>query len=181
MTDPVDAHARHPKRLAKRAGVSGLRVSMVLAIVLVVVGCASTQEGGLADLENVEPTEALGPEEVVRIQMDAFRLNNQDNDGIRIAFRFASPTNKRVTGPLPRFARMMMQATYRPMLEAERVTVAVGEQNDVLSRVRVDVVTEGGESASYYFYLRKQAGGPCEGCWMTEAVEVIPPTQQRSV
>jgi hypothetical protein len=155
----------------------------VLAAVSLVflAACASTQERGLSDLESAEPAESLGPREVVRIQMDAFRMNNDDNDGIRIAFRFASPANKMATGPLPRFAQMMMQGSYRPMLEAESVTVGTPEERDGISRIRVDLTTQEGESAAYYFYLRRQSAGSCEGCWMTEAVEVVPPAQQRSV
>ena len=42
------------------------------------------------------PTPELSPEEVVQIQMDAFRNNDVEDRGIEIAFRFASPANNKM-------------------------------------------------------------------------------------
>ena len=57
-----------------------------------------------ADL--LAPHPALSPAEVVVIQLDALQANAAENDaGIAQAWAFAHPDNKRMTGPLPRFAQ----------------------------------------------------------------------------
>ena len=64
------------------------------------------------------PDPALSPEEVVQIQLQALQVNNipTPNAGIRQAWILAHPDNRRVTGPLPRFERMINGAAYRPLL-----------------------------------------------------------------
>ena len=64
------------------------------------------------------PGPEYGPADVVRIQVQALADNDTPyrNAGIEVAFRFASPANKRVTGPLWRFIRLLYNPTYRPFL-----------------------------------------------------------------
>ena len=65
------------------------------------------------------PGPEYGPADVVRIQVQALAHNDTPyrNAGIEVAFRFASPANKRVTGPLWRFIQMLYNPTYRPFLD----------------------------------------------------------------
>jgi hypothetical protein len=48
----------------------------------------------------------------VRIQVEALRKNGPLNEGIELTYRFTSPGNKQVTGPLDRFVRMVSSALY---------------------------------------------------------------------
>ena len=57
--------------------------------------------------EALAPRPELSPEEVIRIQLEALRHNDEQDRGIEVAFRFASPANRASTGPLPRFIRMI--------------------------------------------------------------------------
>jgi hypothetical protein len=68
--------------------------------------------------ESIQPSPNLSPVEVVRIQVEALEKNDvpHPNRGIEIAFRFASPENKRATGPLERFIQMVSSPAYRPLL-----------------------------------------------------------------
>jgi len=158
-----------------------LTPAFLLLFSLLLTACATVESSRLAELQEVYPNGELSPREVVRIQTEAFQLNSNDNTGIRVAFRFASPSNKRITGPLPRFAQLMNTPAYRPMLNAESVSVGNAQTRGVLSRVRVDLFSEDGGTVSYYFYLRKQALADCSGCWMTEGVELVPAPRDLSV
>jgi hypothetical protein len=69
------------------------------------------------------PSPAQGPDEVIRLQLGALAANDDPHAdaGIEVAFRFASPANKRVTGPLARFIAMVHNALYRPLLNHRAV------------------------------------------------------------
>ena len=113
-----------------------------------------------------------GPADVVRIQVQALANNDAPyrNAGIEIAFRFASPANKRVTGPLRRFIRLLYDPTYRPFLNHK---VAHFGQVDIQGSEATQTViltAVNGQRVGYVFRLSKQRGAPCKACWMTDGV-----------
>ncbi len=128
-------------------------------------------------LRESAPSPELDPGEVVRIQLNALRANNASDEGIAVAFRFASPRNKASTGPLPRFIHMIKAGPYRLMLEYERAsyTPTRVEGNRAVQRV---TLVGARQIRSYDFLLQRQTAPPCDGCWMTEAVMVVPGTEQ---
>ena len=140
---------------------------------LLAVFSSCTTQGSLGELEGERPDPSLTPEEVVQIQMNAFRNNDEEDRGIEIAFRFASPANKQLTGPLPRFSRMMRTVLYEPMLLAEEVTVSEAEIQGRLARVFVSLRTPEGNRYDYVFFLSRQTQGDYTDCWMTEGVSVL--------
>jgi hypothetical protein len=118
------------------------------------------------------PGPEYGPADVVRLQVQALANNDTPyrNAGIEVAFRFASPANKRFTGPLRRFIRMLYTPTYRPFL---RHKVAHFGQVDIQgsqATLTVILTAANGRRAGYVFRLSRQRGDPCEACWMTDAV-----------
>ena len=66
----------------------------------------------------VLPDPALSPAEVIAIQLSALQANDrpQPDAGIAQTFAFAHPDNRRVTGPLPRFAQMIKGPRYELLL-----------------------------------------------------------------
>ena len=69
-----------------------------------------------------EPNPKLTPGQVIAIQIKALRNNGKmpDDGGIAITFNFASPANRRMTGPLPRFIQMLKNPLYKIMLDFKR-------------------------------------------------------------
>ena len=118
------------------------------------------------------PSPDYGPEDVVRIQVQA--LGNNDvpyrNAGIEVAFRFASPANKKFTGPLSRFIRMLHAPTYRPFLFHRAAHVGRAEVQGSQATLTVLLTTADGRRAGFVFRLSRQRGKPCNACWMTDAV-----------
>lgn len=152
------------------------RTALIVAVLLVGAGGAGWAQS-LEELSGEYPTPELDPADVVEIQMEAFRRNDDEDTGIAIAFRFASPGNKQMTGPLPRFSMMMRGPLYRPMLEAERVEYGTVDVRERVARVEVTTVDSDGGRNSYAFFLAKQRGGEFADAWMTEAVEVLPESE----
>ena len=121
--------------------------------------------------EALVPDATLSPGEVIRIQLEALRHNDEQDRGIAIAFRFASPANRANTGPLSRFIAMIKEGPYALMLEFH--DAAYGPVEMVSNRARQRVTLTGArESMTYWFYLSRQSEAPYLDCWMTDAVYI---------
>lgn len=127
------------------------------------------------DRPDPEPSPELAPEQVVRLQVEALRQNDEpyDDAGIEAAFRFASPANRRATGPLPRFTEMI-KLGYADMLGFERAEYGPMRVEGGQATQWVTLVQADGSRSAYVFGLSRQEGGACGGCWMTDAVVPAP-------
>lgn len=143
------------------------RLSLIPAL-LILLGAADYAAGGPA------PDPALPPERVVEIQLDALQHNDEPHEdaGIERTWAFAHPANKRMTGPLDRFAAMIKSPAYRMLVDHREHTikrVAVTEQSALFA---VMVVSASGEAVFYQWQLQKARSG----AWMTVAVS--PPVRR---
>jgi hypothetical protein len=88
--------------------------------------------------------------------------------GIEITFRFASPSNKQMTGPLNRFIRLLYNPLYTPMLEHR--TAIFGELVQEIDRARISVILTAadGQRVGYLFFH----------CSVTVVQGAIPPASQ---
>lgn len=121
------------------------------------------------------PSPDLSPADVVRLQVEALRRNDTPytDAGIEAAFRFASPANKRVTGPLKRFRLLFQSTTYGPMVDHRGARYSSVEQTTTEARMGVMLMTESG-AVGYVFQLSKQTRAPHRDCWMTDGVQRVP-------
>ena len=137
---------------------------------------SSTGQGSEGQMMNkkdsLNPHPDLGPEDVVRIQLEALANNNDpySDAGIEITFRFASPSNKKMTGPLSRFIQMLYNPLYTPMLNHQSVTYGELDKEKDQARQSVILTTADNQRIGYLFTLTKQKGGPFDQCWMTDSV-----------
>ena len=83
------------------------------------------------------PEPALSPGDVIRIQLEALRHNDEQDRGIAVAFRFASPSNRANTGPLSRFITMIKEGPYALMLDFRDATYGPVEAISGRARQRV--------------------------------------------
>jgi hypothetical protein len=125
-----------------------------------------------ADLLGPDP--ALSPAEVVEIQLGALQTNDAATDaGIAQTFAFAHPDNKRVTGPLPRFAQMIKGPQYRMLLNHRAHQIKEVSRTDKEVVFAVTVTSGTGEVVGYHWSVAKVERGETAGAWMT--VSVSPP------
>ena len=82
--------------------------SFVLVFFLMVVSKA----------ELLNPSSNIAPSEVVKIQLTGLQKNDLDykDSGIEQTWKFAHPNNKKVTGPLNNFKRMIKGNAYQMMI-----------------------------------------------------------------
>jgi hypothetical protein len=140
---------------------------MLAGVITVLLTLALAVSARGADLA---PAPSLDPADVVRIQVEALAGNGADDAGIAFTFRFASPDNRRQTGPLERFAAMVKGPAYRSMLNHTRASYEPVERSGDVARQVVRVLGRDGQWVTYGFVLRRQERAPYEDCWMTEAV-----------
>jgi len=60
----------------------------------------------------------MNARDIIRLQMNALR-NNKNESGIRLAFKYASPENKRSTGPYSKFKQMVKNKNYKHLLNCK--------------------------------------------------------------
>ena len=120
-----------------------------------------------------EPNPLLSPRQVVKAQLDALRRNEElgDDLGIATAFRFASEANREATGPLDRFASMLRNPLYRPMIDHSSAEFGPTHVEGDVARVQVVLFGRGGEVAAYDFTLSQD---PTTRCWLTDGVMLAP-------
>jgi hypothetical protein len=121
------------------------------------------------------PSPDLSPTEVVRLQVEALGENDTpyEEAGIEAAFQFASPANKRATGPLERFRTLFDTPAYRPMIDHLEARTSEAQVQGDVARVGVVLTSERGRQVGYLFQLSKQSDPPYEDCWMTDGVQPI--------
>jgi hypothetical protein len=132
---------------------------------------------GAADLRAPDP--ALSPAEVVAIQLNALQANEAATDaGITQTWAFAHPDNKRMTGPLPRFAQMIKGPQYRMLLNHRSHEVAEVSRTDEEAVFAVTVTTPTGDVVGYRWIVAKVTSGEHAGAWMTTSVSPPLPVGQ---
>jgi hypothetical protein len=107
---------------------------------------------------------------VIHIQVLALQNNDPTtNEGINTTWRFASPSNRDLTGPYSNFVRTITDG-FEPLLNATGVRYGPLERDGDTASQPVTVVDANGTTTSYRWTVEKQTEAPYEGCWMTAGV-----------
>jgi hypothetical protein len=145
----------------------GLRRLFWICAIFATVACAMPIRA-----QEMMPSPALSPEQVVKFQLDSLRRNDEPapNAGIERSFRFASPSNKDFTGPLEHFAGIVRSPAYAPLLYSLAAAVTQAEVGEGQARIFVSVTSASGTEFSFLFLLSRQKEGEYRDCWMTDGV-----------
>lgn len=149
----------------------GRRLATFLAVSFGLLVVASAIKPSLFTAGD-HPHGALEPTEVVGVQLSALRTNQEDDEGIAVAFRFASPENRAQTGPITRFTSLLKSADYVPLLNHIEANVGEAWGHHGNSFIPVVVTDAFGNSSAFVWVLSRQSQGECQSCWMTD--QVIP-------
>ncbi len=119
-----------------------------------------------------DPSPELSPLAVVMLQLEALQNNDlyANNAGIRLAFKYASPANRAVTGPIERYIHMVKNPLYRSVIGFQEAQVKLIGVNAEQARLYVDVRHTYGETAGFVWIVSRQTTPPYDGCWMTDSV-----------
>ena len=92
--------------------------------------------------EILKPKSDIKPSEVVKIQLIGLQENDLDfkDSGIEQTWNFAHPNNKKVTGPLPNFNRMIKGDAYQMMLNHLSHTITELGRSDKWAQFEVIIL-----------------------------------------
>ena len=136
----------------------------------------------MAEGELKTPRPDIAPIDVVRIQLKALQNNDVPSPdfGIKQTWAFAHPDNRAVTGPLDRFANMIKNPAYKPLLNHQRHTVTEQNRSDKWIQFKVLMEDADGQVLGFAWVVKKAKTGPFKDCWMTTGVSAPVLTGQGS-
>ena len=123
--------------------------------------------------EILKPSSNIKPSEVVKIQLNGLQKNDLDfkDSGIEQTWNFAHPNNKKVTGPLPNFKRMIKGDTYQMMLDHLSHTITELGRNDNWAQFEVIILDKNKIYHKFNWQVEKYLlDGSLKDCWLTTMV-----------
>ena len=123
--------------------------------------------------ELLNPSSAITPKEVVKIQLSGLQQNDLEfkDSGIEQTWNFAHPNNKKVTGPLNNFKRMIKGASYQMMIDHLSHTITeVGGSNKSV-QFEVIILDKNKIYHKFNWQVEKYTSeGTLKDCWLTTMV-----------
>ena len=123
--------------------------------------------------EILKPSSKIKPSEVVKIQLNGLQKNDLDfiDSGIEQTWNFAHPNNKKVTGPLPNFKRMIKGDAYQMMLNHLNHTITELGSSDKWAQFEVIILDKNKIYHKFNWQVEKYTlDGVLKDCWLTTMV-----------
>ena len=142
-------------------------ISTIIVAVLL-MGSLSPRAG-----DSLDPI--LSPEAAVHIQLRALQNNDvpRPDSGIRKAWAFAHPANKRLTGPLPKFIAMIKQPAYAMLLNHQNHEIKLLERSASIAVFAIRVTANDGLVYLCRWQVARVSGGENDGAWLTIGVSPL--------
>ena len=123
--------------------------------------------------EILKPSSNIKPSEVVRIQLLGLQNNNDgfEDSGIEQTWNFAHPNNKKATGPLDKFKRMIKSNSYQMMINHISHTITEIRGGD--NWVQFEVIILDNKKIYHKFNWQVEkftSEGSLKDCWLTTMV-----------
>ena len=123
--------------------------------------------------ELLKPRSDIKPSEVVRIQLLGLQKNdlNYKDSGIEQTWNFAHPNNKKVTGPLDKFKRMIKGDAYQMMINHLSHTITELGTSENWAQFEVIILDKEKIYHKFNWQVEKYStDGPLKDCWLTTMV-----------
>tara|TARA_B100001121_G_C18548874_1_gene554398 strand:- start:374 stop:847 length:474 start_codon:yes stop_codon:yes gene_type:complete len=124
-----------------------------------------------ADL--IKPRSDINPDQVIKIQLKGLQVNdlNYKDSGIEQTWNFAHPNNKKVTGPLPNFKKMIKGKSYEMMIDHISHTIKQLGKGDKWAQFEVIILDKDKIYHKFNWQVEKYTEeGPLKDCWLTTMV-----------
>ena len=133
--------------------------------------------------EMIKPDPTISAKEVISIQLKALQINNSpfEDAGIEQTWEFAHPNNRKFTGPLNNFIRMIKNPSYSMMIDHMDHEIILVEENETTSYYFVELTDVNGKKYGFEWTVEKVSdNGEFKDCWMTVGVSRPMPLSQAS-
>ena len=126
-----------------------------------------------SNAELLNPSSAITPKEVVKIQLSGLQQNDLEfkDSGIEQTWNFAHPNNKKVTGPLNNFKRMIKGASYQMMIDHLSHTITEVGVSNKSAQFEVIILDKNKIYHKFNWQVEKfTVEGSLKDCWLTTMV-----------
>ena len=150
-----------------------LKLLSLISILLIIVSLGYLRFDDNYSPKLMEPNISLKPIEVLTIQLNSLQRNNIPfNDaGIEQVWKFAHPNNKKITGPLENFKKMIYSKNYRMLIKHENSEIIILSKTTNTSVYKVYILSSDKKKYSYIWQIDKvKREGILKNCWMTASV-----------
>ena len=129
----------------------------------------------------IKPTKNLTAYDVIKIQLNALKENNNPNknSGIKQTWIFAHPENKKNTGPYERFQKMLLGDQYNVLLNHESHKIKLIMNSKKKHIYNVELISSDKKMYFYEWHLEKSTIKNCNSCWFTTIVS--PPIEKGNI
>ena len=127
----------------------------------------------ISKAEILKPNSNIKPSEVVKIQLLGLQKNNDvyEDSGIEQTWNFAHPNNKKATGPLDKFKRMIKSNSYQMMINHISHTITEIRGGDNWVQFEVIILDNKKIYHKFNWQVEKYTeDGPLKDCWLTTMV-----------
>ena len=127
----------------------------------------------ISKAELLKPNNQIKPDEVVKIQLSGLQKNDSNfkDSGIEQTWNFAHPNNKKVTGPLPNFKRMLKGDSYQMMIDHLSHTITKLGSSDNWAQFGVIILDKDKIYHKFNWQVEKYLlDGSLKDCWLTTMV-----------
>ena len=127
----------------------------------------------ISKAEILKPSSDINPKEVVKIQLTGLQKNdlNFKDSGIEQTWNFAHPNNKKVTGPLDNFKRMLKGDSYQMMINHLSHTITQLGSSDKWAQFEVIILDKNKIYHKFNWQVEKYTeDGELKDCWLTSMV-----------
>ena len=127
----------------------------------------------ISKAEILKPSSDINPKQVVKIQLTGLQKNdlNFKDSGIEQTWNFAHPNNKKVTGPLDNFKRMLKGDSYQMMINHLSHTITQLGSSDKWAQFEVIILDKNKIYHKFNWQVEKYTeDGELKDCWLTSMV-----------
>ena len=126
-----------------------------------------------AKAEIIKPNNGIEPYQVVKIQLRGLKNNNEPFEyaGIEQTWEFSHPNNKKYTGPLERFKKMIKGNSFSMLLNHNDHQVSEVYNSENIATFEVIILDNDKKYYKFKWQVEKyNKEGPLKDCWLTTAV-----------
>ena len=142
-------------------------IYLILVFILAIIFLNS------AKAELVKPNNGIEPYQVVIIQLRGLKNNDEPkkDSGNEQTWEFAHPFNKKYTGPLPKFIKMIKSESYKMLINhLDNEVIEIYKSDDKYS-FEVKILGQDKDYYKFQWVVEKYyEEGPLKNCWLTTSV-----------
>ena len=127
----------------------------------------------IAKADLLKPNSNIRPDKVIEIQLSGLQNNDLvfKDSGIEQTWNFAHPSNKKATGPLNKFKRMIKGDTYQMMINHLSHTITKLGSGENWAQFEVIILDKEKIYHKFNWQVEKyETEGPLKACWLTTMV-----------